>query len=164
MRSCNCWMTAGLISRQRRASVFASGTFSVPIRAKLRYTKLARTSRSSSSKLQFRICLSSNSRSTTSRRSLRPTEGTAPRMPTTLGFIQHRDQRFVGEHAVSVAHPRLPQVFHFFCEEAGPQRRLLMTKPDHKARIPNQQTFSYINVRGCRRKCRFGLLSRPRIR
>ncbi len=44
----------------------ASGTFSPPMRAKLRYTRLARTSRSNVWQLQSRICFNSSKRRTTS--------------------------------------------------------------------------------------------------
>ncbi len=48
-RWCNCSMTFGSINCPSRARVLASGTFSSPIRVKARYTRLARTSRSSTS-------------------------------------------------------------------------------------------------------------------
>src|SRR5215471_13996158 len=45
-RSCSSPIVAGPTACPNRTSVFASGTFSIPIRQKLRYTTLARTSRS----------------------------------------------------------------------------------------------------------------------
>jgi len=46
IRSCNARTVSAPIACRKRTSVFASGTFSVPIRQKLRYTTLPRTSRS----------------------------------------------------------------------------------------------------------------------
>src|SRR6266566_9547851 len=47
IRSCNSRTVSGPIACPKRTSVLASGTFSIPIRQKLRYTTFARTSRSS---------------------------------------------------------------------------------------------------------------------
>src|SRR6266851_8490587 len=110
----------------------SQGTFSAPMRVNCRYTTLARTSRSVSSKLQLRTCFSTAKRRVASDDvCFRPTS-TAVRSPLSLGFIDRVQQLGVVQHLVSVLHPGLPPPGRFFRKPSLPQHPLLAPPFNHR--------------------------------
>ena len=83
-RRCMFSITSGPNCRLNREMDLLSGTLPPPMRVNCRYTKLAQTSRSSSSKLQSRTCFNTNRRKMTS--------AGVPGRPRVVLFLQSRFQ------------------------------------------------------------------------
>jgi hypothetical protein len=65
-------------------------------------------------------------------RSLPPTPSPTVQPAACLCFENTLDQLLVVKQSIRRAHPWLPEIIHLFGQNPGPQRRLMVTSPNHR--------------------------------